>query len=171
MIKLLTSFAITLSFSQSLTADTTVYRDGVISISEGIVISQNVGTYFKNIQLAANSNGNFQVIAAEPRSLVSIDSVAIIILESFPVQISIVVEGFKSVPCVDLEPVAVSRYNNVFTVLLAETELDSGESCIAVIDPFEIVIPLEVYGLKAGVYIVTVNGMEAQFSLTVDNSL
>ena len=64
---------------------------------------------------------------------------------------------------------AVSREGDLFTVVIAETSLGPAEACIAVLDPFELSVALNVLGLSAGTYRVNVNGTEAQFSLDVDN--
>ena len=90
-------------------------------------------------------------------------------IESFPVQVSATVSGNKSVPCVNLLPAAVSRKDSVFTVVMAETVLGPAETCIAVLEPFETSVSLDVLGLSAGTYTVIVNGVSAEFTLDSDN--
>jgi inhibitor of cysteine peptidase len=41
--------------------------------------------------------------------------------------------------------------------------------CTQALVPFTKVVPLEVYGLEKGLYIVDVNGKTASFELSVDN--
>ena len=87
------------------------------------------------------------------------------IAESLPVQVSLFVTGNKSVPCVNLQTPAIFRDGSSFTIALAETSLGPAESCIAVLDPFETTIPLDITGLNSGTYTVNVNGVESSFSL------
>lgn len=47
---------------------------------------------------------------------------------------------------------------------LAETKMDPAENCIAVLDPFEMQIPLDITGLDSGTYFVNVNGVKSSFS-------
>ena len=55
-------------------------------------------------------------------------------------------------------------------VVLAETKLGPAESCIAVTDPFETSVTLDVLDLPAGTYTVKVNGVTAEFTIDMDNS-
>ncbi len=146
-------------------------QGAVLIIPQGAIIDNDNPAYFTDIQLNFEGNGNFRMVDAQTTNLVAIDSVQSAILESFPVQVSITVTGNKSVPCVELLPPAVSRQNNLFVVVLAETQLGPAESCIAVIDPFETTFALDVKELPAGTYTVRVNGvMENSFTLELDNS-
>ena len=90
-------------------------------------------------------------------------------MESFPLQVSLSVSGFLSVPCVELLGPAVSYTEGLFQVVLAESTMGPAETCIAVIEPFETRVPLEVAGLPAGTYTVDVNGQQAEFTFDMDN--
>ncbi len=145
-------------------------QGAVLTIPQGAVMDNDAPSYFTDIQLSFEGNGNFSMIDAQTNNLVAIDSVQSAILESFPVQVSITVTGNKSVPCVELLPPAISRQDNLFVVVLAETQLGPAESCIAVIDPFETTFALDVKELPAGTYTVRVNGtIENSFTLEIDN--
>lgn len=157
--------------AQAATAQTAIYRDGALSIPAGAVVQDDgKALYYTDIVLEAEADGQFRVAQADAKPLVAVESVEALILESFPVQVRIAVEGYKSVPCVELLPPAISRKDNTFTVALAESELGPAQSCIAIIDPFEISIPLDVVGLEAGDYTVIVNGVETEFTLDIDNT-
>ena len=154
---------------QSVWAQPAVYKDQILTIPQGAVIGTEDVTYFESIELQATDNGDFVLVAAEQRDLVYIDSVDVVIMESFPVQVSVTVSGNKSVPCVELLAPAISYKENTFTIVLAESRLGPAETCIAVLDPFETTIALDVKGLAAGDYQVSVNGTKAEFSLQADN--
>ena len=85
--------------------------------------------------------------------------------EPLPVQVSLTVTGYKSNPCVDLQTPATFRGEFKFTVVLAGTTLGPAENCVAVIDPSESEIALDVTGLDWDTYSASVNGVDATFSL------
>lgn len=166
---LLGVFAIVIS--QSLFGQPAIYQDNLLIIPQVASINADSAAYYANIQFSDDGNGNFKLIAAQSRNLVTVNSVQVLILESFPVQVIVAVSGSKSVPCVELETPAVSRKGNLFTVVLAETQLGPAETCIAMIDPFETSVALDVLGLAAGTYTINVNGVTAEFTFDVDNAL
>ena len=147
-------------------AQPAIYQDGVLSIPQGAVIVGDEPAYYTSIQLADDGAGNFRLLAAQPNHLVHIDSVDVLILESSPLQVQLGVSGYTSNPCVELLTPAVSRKDNVFTVVLAQSQslLGPDVACIAVTDPFEIFISLDVLGLAAGTYTVRVNGVTVEFT-------
>lgn len=146
-------------------AQPAIYQNQTLRIPQGAVTLGEETAYYENIELQDDGSGNFTVTAAEPRSLVSVDSVMVNVMESLPVQVSLTIEGNKSVPCVDLLTPAVSYADGHFTVALAESQLGPAETCIAVLDPFSTTIDLDVAELPAGSYSVSVNGVSANFTL------
>ena len=99
--------------------------------------------------------------------LASVDEIDILILESFPVQINVIAKGNLPDPCTEISEVLQEREGDTFFVSI-KTYRPPGP-CIQVIAPFEVKIPLNVYGLPAGTYTVDVNGVQATFDLEVDN--
>ncbi|PCJ25566.1 MAG: hypothetical protein COA96_07015 [SAR86 cluster bacterium] len=155
-----------LSFaSQALSAQPAIFKNSILNIPQGAAMINGEPTYYNDIQLLSDIEGNFTLVAAEQSNLVAVDSVVVSITGLFSVQVSLTVTGNKSVPCVDLQTPAIFRNDSVFKVALAETTLGSAETCIAVLDPFETTIVLDVQGLSSGDYTVNVNGVEASFSL------
>lgn len=168
MKKLLSVLAVSLAVQQAV-AQPATFADGVLTIPQAAMIDGTNPVYYIDVQMVDNGDGTLSVVGGEQQNLVQVDSVEVLIMESFPVQVGLAVSGYKSVPCVELLPAAVARQDNLFTVVLAETLLGPAESCIAVIDPFETNVSLDVLGLSAGTYSVTVNGVEAEFELEMDN--
>lgn len=101
--------------------------------------------------------------------LASVDEIDILILESFPIQINVIVKGNLPDPCTEISEVLQEKEGNTFFITI-KTYSFSG-FCIQVLAPFEEIIPLEVYGLPAGTYTVDVNGVQDTFDLLVDNIL
>jgi hypothetical protein len=148
-------------------ADPAVYRDGKMLIPTGATISANGQQYYKDVVLAADAAGKLQVVSATPLPPVYVDSVIPVVTENDDLRsVKLTIAGNKSVPCVQLQDAAVSYLNGVFTVLLAESVQGPAESCIAVLDPFEITIELDVTTLPAGTYKAIVNTKEVSFVLT-----
>jgi hypothetical protein len=151
--------------SQFAATQPAIFENNVLNIPQGAAIVNGEALYFNDIQLLSDIEGNFTLLAAQQSNLVSVESVVVNIAESLPVQVSVTVTGNKSIPCVELQTPAIFRNGTTFTVALAETTLGPAESCIAMIDPFETSIPLDIFDLDAGTYSVVVNGIEAEFSL------
>lgn len=99
--------------------------------------------------------------------LAPVEEIEIVILESFPVQINVIVSGNLPDPCTEIFEVLQEKESNTFFIII-KTYRSPG-FCIQVLALFEEIIPLEVYGLPAGTYTVDVNGVQATFDLEVDN--
>lgn len=97
-----------------------------------------------------------------------VDGVDVLILESFPVQVRVLVRGNLNDGCTELGEARVAREGSTFVVTLPTTR-EAAAMCTQALVPFEIGIPLDVLGLEAGTYTVDVNGTMASFVLDVDN--
>jgi len=104
------------------------------------------------------------------RGEAAVEDVEILFLESFPLGVHAVASGYLPDPCTEIDEVCVKRDGNHFEVLIT-TLREADVMCAQVIEEFEQNVPLDVYGLPAGDYIVTVNGIEAEFTFLQDNSL
>jgi len=100
----------------------------------------------------------------------SVKSIEIVVLESFPVQVNVIVHGEFPDSCTDIGKVTTTREGSVFIVTII-TRRPSDAVCAQVITPFERIIPLDVVGLKKGIYTVDVNGVRGTFELQADNIL
>lgn len=102
--------------------------------------------------------------------LASVASVDALVLESFPVQVHAIAQGNLPDGCTEIDQTLQQRTGNVFEVVLT-TKRPADAMCTMAIEPFEETIPLDVLGLPAGDYTVTVNGIGDTFTLAVDNKL
>ena len=96
-----------------------------------------------------------------------VDEIEILILESFPVQVQVLVKGNFGDGCEQIKAINTERQDNTFIITIT-THL-VGEICTQALVPFEETIPLEVEGLPAGIYTVEVHDLTTTFELTVDN--
>jgi len=99
--------------------------------------------------------------------LALVDEIEIVILESFPIQVQVIAKGNLPDPCTEIYQITQKKEDNTFFITIKTSR--SPGPCIQIIVPFEVKIPLSVYGLLAGTYTVDVNGVQATFDLEVDN--
>jgi inhibitor of cysteine peptidase len=97
-----------------------------------------------------------------------VESTEILVLESFPVQIHVVAKGYLPDGCTEIDRVEEERNGNTFTVTIT-TKRPKDMMCTQAIVAYEKVVPLDVYGLKKGMYDVNVNTVADSFELSTDN--
>lgn len=100
----------------------------------------------------------------------TVEDIEIIELESFPVQINVIAKGYLPDGCTRIHTIEKDRQGNTFFVTIT-TIRPADAVCTQVIVPFQETIPLDVHGLKAGTYNVSVNGVTGTFTMAVDNIL
>jgi len=103
--------------------------------------------------------------------LAIVEKIDILTLESFPVQIFVITSGYLSDPYTEIYQISQEREGNNFFITITTHRVPGFCIEVEVIAPFEKVIPLEVYGLPAGIYTVEVNGVQDTFNLRIDNIL
>lgn len=98
-----------------------------------------------------------------------VDSVEVVILESFPVQVNATVRGNLPDGCTTLDQIIPVRDGNTFTVSIT-TLRPADQVCTQALVPFEKTFALDVNGLPAGEYTVVVNTTATTtFTLAMDN--
>ena len=98
----------------------------------------------------------------------TVESIEVIILESFPVEIDIKARGSLPNGCTSIEDVSIDRTGTEFNIGISTTQ-DPEAVCTQQLVAFEETIPLDVADLAAGSYQVNVNGRTGSFTLSVDN--
>ena len=101
-------------------------------------------------------------------NLANVNTIEILILESFPVQVNVVARGEHPDSCTKVDEITTRREENTFVVTI-NTSRPADAMCAQVITPYKEVVSLDVVGLKAGVYTVDVNGIQDTFELQMDN--
>jgi len=96
-----------------------------------------------------------------------VTKIEIFIMESFPVQVTVIAWGEFPNSCTKIDTVTTRLEGDTFFITVTTSR--PYDKCALVITPFEEVIPLEAAGLKAGIYTVNVNGVISTFELKVDN--
>ena len=96
------------------------------------------------------------------------DSMDIVFLESFPLQVHAVLKGNLPDGCTSIHYHEVKRVENTFDIkVITKRPVDA--FCTEALVPFEYTAPLDVYGLIAGSYIVKAYNVSNEFSFTQDN--
>ncbi|HEY1409196.1 MAG TPA: NBR1-Ig-like domain-containing protein [Promineifilum sp.] len=107
--------------------------------------------------------------SSEPaRGQAVVNAIDVQILESFPVQVHVVATGELPDSCTEIDEVISQRTDQTFRVAVTTIRQPS-QVCTQALVPFEEVIPLDVAGLEAGTYEVSVNGVTGSFTLAIDN--
>lgn len=144
-----------------------VYRDQQLEVPGAVVVTEAGAVYYGDVRFKANADGSFALLDARRRNLAQVDSATVAVDPSFPAQAAVTASGELSIACVALEEPAVIRAGNTFTVVLAETPIDPLALCqpLIAVTEFTVEVPLELYGLEAGTYRVSVNGVATAFTL------
>ena len=119
---------------------------------------------------ASDINGDVPQDPPVAAGMVLVESIEILILESFPVQVHVLVKGSLPDGCTEVVQINQRRdlENNTFWVEITTVRPTNVEYTMKDV-PFEDTIPLDVYGLPAGDYTVDVNGVSGTFTLYMDN--
>lgn len=118
----------------------------------------------RGVEIGATPTASDVEVAGEAR----VESIEILMLESFPVQVNVVARGNLPDGCTRIDQISEERVGNEFRITIT-TVRPADAVCTEALVPFEEVISLDVYGLEAGVYAVDVNGVTGTFELAVDN--
>ncbi len=100
----------------------------------------------------------------------AVDSIELLTLESFPLQVQAVVRGSLPDSCTEIDQVAATRSGTIFTIQVI-TARPADQVCAEMLTPYERNVALDVYGLPAGTYTVTAAGASASFTFSQDNIL
>ncbi len=162
-------------------ADNPVLQGDSLAISH-VDTPEQVGQY-RDARFQRNEkDGAWTLSGMTETQLATVEKVEVIKIRSRPVQIFLKVSGYLPSPCYQLEQ-AGQRYEPVFgipeanlpagrfEVALGLVPLQTFAVCAQVIEPFERIIPLPVYGLSQGAYEFDVNGITGSFRLNTDNNL
>ncbi|MGF1507690.1 MAG: hypothetical protein ACFB51_21560 [Anaerolineae bacterium] len=106
-----------------------------------------------------------EMISGEP----IIDSGEATILESFPVQVTVIVTGSLQDGCTTIDTVEVEPLEDMTFDVNITTVRPADAVCTEALVPFEETISLPVEGLEAGEYTVEVNDTTETFTLETDN--
>ena len=99
-----------------------------------------------------------------------VDEIEVLMLESFPVQVTAVLQGSLPDGCTEVERVEQKLRGNTFTLKVI-TRRPKDAVCTLALTRLETRVPLEVSGLPAGEYTIRAGKEVASFTLAIDNVL
>jgi inhibitor of cysteine peptidase len=101
---------------------------------------------------------------------VYVDSIELLTLESFPVQMRAIVKGNLPDTCTTITSASSERDGTAFRINFV-TSRPADAVCAQMLVPFEQNVALDVAGLELGAYTVTAGEVTETFHLAVDNVL
>jgi hypothetical protein len=153
-------------------AETPVYHNGTLWLDQVVTLDAAGAGYYSDVRLTTRADGLLSLQGAVQRPLAQVDEAEVLLLQGddASLQASVHAAGLLSVPCVALEPPAVTRSGAEFTVLLAETVMADDQVCMSLlaVTPFDVSVPLDLSGLSAGHYRVRVNDLLLELELARD---
>lgn len=99
----------------------------------------------------------------------TVESLEVLLLESFPLQARVLVSGYLPDGCTELVDISVDRQDREFRLTLTTRRPTGDVMCTMALEPFEESIELDIEGLDAGTYTVIAQDQQAEFTLDVDN--
>ena len=99
----------------------------------------------------------------------TVESLEVLILESFPVQVNAVVSGYFPDGCTELYEIDSERDGQEFVITITTRRPAGDIACTQALVPFTETVNLDVLGLEAGTYTVIAQDQETSFTLDVDN--
>ncbi len=99
----------------------------------------------------------------------TVESLEVVLLESFPLQAQAVVSGNLPDGCTTLHEITVERDGEAFILTLTTQRPTGDVFCTQALVPFEETVDLEIRGLDAGTYTVIAQEEQTTFRLDVDN--
>lgn len=100
----------------------------------------------------------------------TVESIQILMLESFPVQVNARMRGVLPDGCTTIDQLTTDQSGSDFTITMT-TFRPADAVCTEATVPFDEVVALDVLGLDAGTYNVTANGVSGTFTLDMDNRI
>ena len=91
------------------------------------------------------------------------------IMESFPVQVSVTIEGYLPDGCTELYEVNAIRDGDTFDIEVITRRPSGDVMCTMALVPFEETVDLDVLSLPAGEYTVRAGDLSETFVFDVDN--
>lgn len=150
------------------------YQDGVLTLPR-VDTTEQAGQY-QNARFSLQADGSWKLdelraFGNAGLAKIPVESVEVTMTNGFPVSAYLRVRGVGW-PCgiegkVRLQQRQVGTHFEV--TISAPVVLDDSYSCPAVVQYVRVTVPLQVYGLAAGTYTYSVNGVSGSFSLASDN--
>ncbi|MFU8787468.1 MAG: hypothetical protein ACNA7G_00480 [Methylobacter sp.] len=163
---LLVTFLATSAFA----GEAPLFQNQVLTIPH-VDTEAQAGRY-QNVQFRLADDGRWDLQAVTEVQPATVESSEVLVVDSKPVQVFAKVSGYFPSGCYGLASINVRRRSvELFEVLINQVQLQTIAICTQALVPFSLTVPLDVYGLAAGTYQVSVHGGNHVFTLATDNNL
>lgn len=140
----------------------------IVSVLLSLCIVASIFFYVRNADQEFTDNADQK--ARVMRSVAQIESLDLLVLESFPVQVRAAVKGFLPDSCTYIDQINTRKEDKKF-IISVQTVREIEALCTQVVMPFEETVALDVLGLDKGVYVVEAGDQSSLFTLEVKNEL
>lgn len=129
---------------------------------------------YQNVIFSKMENGYWDLVELKEKeqndSLLLIESVEVIVTNSSPIQVLLLVKGEVNFECSEVGRIVQSLDGILFNISIFTTaNMENLEACENTSTSFKRIIPLNVYGLEAGEYFFNINGHTGRFEFTDEN--
>lgn len=131
-----------------------------------------VGKY-QNAEFKLAGDGRWDLLQVSESHQAYVNEIKTEVLQSDSVQVHVLVSGDLPSSCYRIESINKRYADELFEISVnvgLTPDAKKGIVCPQVLQPFDIVVPLDVYGLSAGTYKVYLNGKAESFILDKDTS-
>ena len=101
----------------------------------------------------------------------TVESLAVVFLESFPLQAQAIVTGYLPDGCTEIDAVNVEFNEDTFLITITTKKPGGDIACTEALVPFEESVILDIYDFEAGTYKVIAQNQSTEFTLDMDNVL
>lgn len=147
-------------------ADTVFFDGTVMHVPELLVFQEERPQLLKQVELQKKKANSFELVHAGDLDYANVQSISADseIVSGDPLVVDL--SGEKSLECVTLNPVSVSRLGNDFHLVVTEQPVPAHVSCIAVTAPFTLTGTIETTSLAAGTYGIHAHGLHIDVTVT-----
>jgi hypothetical protein len=140
-----------------------VFQEGVLTLPEVLVQGAQGPALYRNVGLRQLQDGSFELRGWELVPLADVQSISVESDAYGPGTVVVVVQGFKSMECIDVEPAVVSRVGNTFHFAFAELPPPDNVRCATVLAPMMEVFGIQTTDLEPGEYEIVYGELRVSF--------
>ena len=146
-------------------AEPAVFHDGVLTLPS-VIVEQAAGpVLYRNAELRAQGDGSFAVEQFDTQGIFAVESLSVEQQVRQPGTVAVVVQGSKSLECVELEPAVVTRVDNTFHFVIPEKDVPPYVTCLAGRWPMTTEFGIVTTDLEPGEYEIVHGELRVEFEL------
>jgi hypothetical protein len=152
-----------LALTVSVQAAPAVFQGSVLTLPEVLVQGVQGPELYRNVGLRQLQDGSFALADWELVPLADVQSISVERDAHGPGTVIVVVQGFKSMECIDVEPAVVSRVGNTFHFAFAELPPPDNVRCATALAPMMEAFGIQTTDLDPGEYDIVYGELRVSF--------